>query len=76
MVPYTEEEIDSIEVNSFENTEKELLRLVTDRSLLDLSKALPPERIRELYQRDSQISASRIDHIVRLYMQKLERLGR
>ena len=74
VVPYTEEEIDNIEVNSFERTESRLLQLVTDRSSVDLSRALPAERIRELYQRDTKIRPGRIDHIVRLYEKKLERL--
>ena len=74
VIPYTEEEIDSIEVNSFENTEAGLMKLVTDRNALDVSKVLPPERIRALYEKDSKIRPGQIDLIVRLYNIKIERL--
>ena len=74
VVPYTDEEIDHMEVNSFEHTEAGLLGLVTDFSVIDPAKALPPERIREYYQKDTKISAARVDHIVRLYEAKLRRL--
>ena len=63
-----------MEVNSFEHTEAGLLGLVTDFSVIDPAKALPPERIREYYQKDTKISAARVDHIVRLYEAKLRRL--
>ncbi len=74
VVPYTEEEIEGIESNSFRRTEKELLKLVSDFGRVDLSKALSPKTIREQYQKDTKISAGRIDQIVRLYEKKMEAL--
>lgn len=67
VTPYTDEEIADIEVNSFESTERSLLSLVTDKSVLDRSKLLPPERIRKLFEKDSRMRPGQIDMIVRLY---------
>ena len=74
VVPYTDKEISEIEVNSFEGTEAKLLRLVRDKSILDLSKVIPVDRVYELYKKDSQADSSRIDAVCRLYEKKIERL--
>lgn len=74
VIPYTEEEIDSIETNSFERTEKELLTLVRDPDVLDMSHLLPPERIEELCLMDSKASRAHASHVVHLYNKKIERL--
>ena len=67
----TDEEFDSIEINSFEQTESALLRLVTDKGLVDPSKILPPERIETLYRKDSKISEYRVGAVRRAYEKKL-----
>jgi hypothetical protein len=74
VIPYTEEEIDSIETNSFEGTERELLALVRDKSVIDMSRLLPQERIEELCMMDSKASRTQTDHIVRLYNKKAQRI--
>ena len=74
VVPYTEEEIDTVEVNSFEPTEQKLLGLVRDKSRIDMSKLLPPDAIRKKYETDSKMHPGRIDHIVRLYEKKIEKI--
>ena len=74
VTPYTDEEIDSIEINSFEDLEVKMLAHVTDRTVFDLNKALPAERIADLYHKDSKIKQGKINSVMRLYLKKLERL--
>ena len=74
VTPYTDEEIDDIEVNSFERNETALLGLVRDKSRLDISKALREDRIRSLYEMDPKMRPGQIDMIVHLYEKKIERL--
>ena len=76
VTPYTDEEIDAIEINSFEDTEAKMLTHVTDRKLFDLNKALHTERIRELYNKDSKMKQGRIKNIMRVYEKKLERVDK
>ena len=76
VTPYTDEEIDAIEINSFEDTEAKMLTHVTDRKLFDLNKALHTERIGELYNKDSKMKQGRIKNIMRLYEKKLERVDK
>ncbi len=73
-VPYTDYEIDNIEVNSFTPYEKDLLKLVTDPSILDMSRILPSEKIEELYRKDSKAEDFRIRAAVRLYQRKIRLL--
>ncbi|MBR2673852.1 MAG: HipA domain-containing protein [Mogibacterium sp.] len=74
VVPYTEEEIDNMEVNSFERSEKALLSLVNDKKRIKADRLPSEEKLRKLYARDSQMSTSQIDMIARLYEKKKERL--
>lgn len=74
VTPYTEEEIENIEVNSFNTKERELLDLVRDYSALDMRRLMEPERIEHLYKKDPVISQSSIDNIIRLYKRKQELL--
>ena len=70
IVPYTDDEIENIEVNSFEQTENELLALLPEGRKtggFDIGKALPAERIRQLYEMDSKARPGYIDSVVRLY---------
>ena len=75
VIPYTDREIAEIEVNSFEETETKLLEHVRDKSVVDLSKILPVERIAELYNKDSKIDDYRVESICRLYERKVEIVG-
>ena len=74
VVPYTDEEIDDIEVNSFEQKEADLLRLVKNRDVVDLTKCIDPLQIEEHYRRDGKIRPSRVKSIIRLYQIKCKRL--
>lgn len=74
VVPYSEQEIDDIQINSFEETERKQLQLVTDRGVCSLEKALPVEKIEELYSKDSTTGSAHIKHVCRLYKKKLERI--
>ncbi len=74
VVPYTDEEIDNIEVNSFERKESELLKLVRNKTVVSIDKLPEPRFIEEQYNKDSKISKNRINHIVRLYNKKVDRL--
>ena len=74
ITPYTDKEIDRIQVNSFAGTEEELLSLVTDRGRVDPAKAISPDVIRRVYEKDSKATPRQIDDIVRLYEIKLDRL--
>ena len=74
VIPYTDDEIDNVELNSFERNEKDLLALVTDRSAVDLSRVLDEGKIEALCKKDSRADDFRINSIVRLYSEKLARL--
>lgn len=74
VIPYTESEIDGIETNSFEHSEKKLLALVTEPDVLDMSRLPESEMIEELYSRDSHQNKWYIESAVRLYKKKAERL--
>ena len=76
VVPYTQYEIENIGVNSFRNTETELLSLVRDKSVVDMKKLLSADRIAELYSKDSKIDWGRINSIIRLYEEKQKLLER
>lgn len=73
-VPYTDDEIDSVEINSFERSESRLLDHVTDRGVFDLTKAMDPGMIGLLLSKDTKESPSHKDGCIRLYRQKLDRL--
>ncbi len=74
VIPYTEEEIDDIEINSFEDSEIKMLEHVRDRKVFDPGKTLAPERIESLYNKDSKARQSTIKNTVRLYEKKLDRV--
>ena len=73
-VPCTEEELDTIQVNSFRQTEPELLELVSDSSVLDLSGLLSEDEVYRLYRKDSRMWEGRIDSAIWLYKKKIEML--
>lgn len=75
VIPYTDEEIDSIETNSFAGSERDLLTLVRDKSVVDMSRLLPQDRIEELCLMDSKASRAQAGHVIRLYNKKAERIS-
>ena len=74
VIPYTDEEISDMEINSFEDREASLLNYVTDKSVFDASKALPSSRIEELYRKDSKAKDSQIKNTIGLYEKKLDKI--
>lgn len=76
MFPYTDEEIDDIEVNSFERKETDLLKLVRHREVCDLSRLPAPEEIEEAYLKDSKMRPNTARNAAHLYKAKTERIRR
>ena len=74
VIPYTDHEIDNVEVNSFEPTERKLLELVTDTSVIDPARIPEAELLEEMYHKDSKAEQFRVSSIVRLYKRKKELL--
>lgn len=66
----------SIKTNSFTSTELRLLKYVTDKNRLDVSKLPDKKFIIEAYEKDTQIDSSRIQRIAALYESKVDMLER
>lgn len=75
-VPKTEQEMLNIFTESFRDTERKLLALVQDRSLVDMSKLPEPSFIRELYGLDPNMDETRINEIVQGYEMKIDLFSR
>ena len=69
-VPGNETDMLSIQTESFMSTELQLLSLVRDRSLVDVSKLPEASFIRDLYLMDENMDEHRIDEIIRGYEMK------
>jgi len=67
------DDLQSIQVNSFRQTEKELLGYVTDPSLVDLNKLPTADELREVYSADPLIPC--VDSIIMGYNRKIDLLG-
>lgn len=65
-----QDDLTRIEVNSFRKTEDKLLRLVTNRSLIDLSLLPTEEELRTIYSMDELLSYT--DLILSGYRKKIE----
>ena len=76
VTPYTKEEIDNIETNSFEQYENLLLGLVTDFGRVDTSRLPAKQRVQELMSKDSKERERNIDFKLRLYEEKIRRLDK
>ena len=76
VTPYTDEEIDNVEVNSFEPYERDLLDLVRCRDVLKLKQLPSDDRIEELLSKDSKSGSRTIDFKIRLYREKIKRIAR
>lgn len=66
------DDLANIAVNSFRNTEKQLLGYVQSRDLVDLSKLPTEEEVRSIYAMDSLIPF--VDSIVQGYQKKIKLL--
>lgn len=67
-----EDDLIDYQVNSFVTYERDQLKYVHNRDLVDVNKALPVERIRELYMKDSKMEIGRIDRLCKAYELKLK----
>ena len=74
VTPYTDYEIENIEVNSFESHERDLPGLVRSRDLLDPDRFPADDRIAEMLSKDSKASDREIGFKVRLYNEKKKRM--
>ena len=74
VTPYTEDEINNVEVNSFEHYERDLLALVRNRDILKTDRLPSDDKIAELLSKDSKASKRLIDFKIRLYNEKKKRL--
>lgn len=71
-VPKTEREMLNIQTESFQSTERKLLNMVRDRSLVDAGKLPDPSFIRDLYSLDPCMEESRIEEVVHGYEMKID----
>lgn len=67
------DDLQSIQVNSFRQTEKELLGYLTDHSLVDLDKLPTADELRQIYSADPLIPC--VDSIIMGYNRKIDLLG-
>ena len=65
-------DLDDIEVNSFRPTEMKMLKLVTNKSLLDLNKLPTEDELRAIYEMDTLIPY--VDSILMGYRKKISML--
>lgn len=73
-IPCSDRDLLNIQIDSFEKNELSMLKLVSDRSLLDITKLPARSYIEELYGMDSQIEETRIRQIGEAYEGKIELL--
>ncbi|MBO5069868.1 MAG: hypothetical protein J6C37_05850 [Roseburia sp.] len=71
-IPVSDKELLDIETNSFASTEVKLLRYVTDKSLVDVTKLPDKKYIMEMYGKDSQMEEKRIHMIGEWYERKID----
>lgn len=72
IIPSSEKGLLSIQTESFASDELKLLKLVSDRNLLDITKLPSRSFIEELYSLDTQIDEKRIHLIGEGYERKIE----
>ena len=65
-------ELLSIKTNSFSKNEISLLKYVTDRNLVDLSKIPDSSSIRQLYEKDEKIRENYIRRVCEAYEKKVD----
>lgn len=72
MVPDNDRDLLKIHTESFESTERRLLSLVRDRSLVDSSKLPEPSFIEQLYSLDPNMTELRTKAVISGYERKVE----
>jgi hypothetical protein len=72
LCPVTDKQMLSQEVTSFRNTEMELLKLVQDKSIVDIGRLPPTDDIRKMYEMDSRVSEDRIRFVLESYERKTD----
>ena len=71
-IPKSINELQKMEINSFTNTENKQLKLVRNRSRLDISRLPSADYIKKMYRKDGNISDAYIDKIVEWYKRKID----
>ena len=72
IVPITDKELLNINTQSFRSNELGMLKLVRDRSLVDVGKLPSKGYIEEMYAMDSKMEDRRIKMIAEAYEKKVE----
>ena len=68
----TEKRLLGQETLGFKNTELDMLGLVQNRKLVDIGCLPSPEKVREMYLKDSNINPGHVDFIVEFYKRKID----
>ena len=71
-IPKNEKELLSIDTHSFAKKEADLIKLVHNRSALDLTKLPPASYIREIYGKDPKMHEKDINNIAHWYEKKID----
>ena len=75
-IPANVRELQKMEITSFAKREATLLKLVRNRSLLDINKLPSSDFIRQIYHKDDRISDKYIDTIISWYEKKIDMMDR
>lgn len=70
--PFSVKELEKMETSSFKKRESELIKIVTDPNVIDLTKLPPVSFIREMYEKDPKVSEKYIDTVCKWYEQKID----
>ena len=68
----TDKRLLSQETLGFKNNEYEMLKLVKNRKLIDINKLPSPEKVKEMYLKDSKIAPYHLDFIIEFYKRKID----
>lgn len=71
-IPKSEKDLLNIETHSFLKKEIDLLKLVRDRTVIDLTKLPPASFVKEMYGKDSKMHDADISKIAYWYERKIE----
>ena len=70
--PRNTKELEKIETSSFRKKETDMLKLVTDPNVIDLTKLPPASYIQKMYEKDRKISREYIKTICEWYEKKID----
>ncbi len=70
--PLNIKELQKMEISSFRKHESDLLKLVQDPNVVDLTKLPPASYIRSMYEKDERISEKHITNILNWYEYKID----